>query len=106
MPSAVVSMPSFLARVTIEAAMAALRLRGLVMSWITVRSIEPIAADEPVYNIEVHGQHVYEVTTDAILVHNPDDCDLLKNLLNKADKTAADKLEIDRLIAKLEANKS
>ena len=40
-----------------------------------VHALSAVACDEPVYNIEVHGEHVYEVTDLGILVHNTDpDC--------------------------------
>ncbi len=38
----------------------------------TKRVIQKLARPGPelVYNIEVHGEHVYHVTTDGVLVHN------------------------------------
>ncbi len=41
--------------------------------WITVTSIEVRNESVPLYNIEVRGEHVYEVTEAAILVHNSND---------------------------------
>lgn len=38
--------------------------------WLTIRSIEFRYQTVPVYNLEVHGEHVYQVTNDAVLVHN------------------------------------
>jgi hypothetical protein len=35
-----------------------------------VLKLEPLPGVHPVYNIEVHGLHVYHVTTDGLLVHN------------------------------------
>lgn len=35
-----------------------------------VASITPRAGDEPVYNLEVHREHVYQVTMAGVLVHN------------------------------------
>ncbi len=42
---------------------------------VRAEQIEVLDEEASVYNIEVHGQHVYEVTALGILVHNPDaDC--------------------------------
>lgn len=37
---------------------------------IALQSIEYVNSDVPVFNIEVHGQHVYHVSTAGVLVHN------------------------------------
>ncbi|WP_010582405.1 hypothetical protein [Schlesneria paludicola] len=42
--------------------------------WITVKSVEARNESVPLYNIEVRGEHVYEVTRAGILVHNNDVC--------------------------------
>ena len=39
----------------------------------------------PVYNLEVHGEHVYEVTSAGVLVHNNDCSDLAKVLSSHPD---------------------
>jgi len=50
------------------------RLRGM-NGPTRVRKIVPIGVAEPVFNLEVLGQHVYRVGASAILVHNgADDC--------------------------------
>lgn len=42
---------------------------------VRAEQLEVLDEEASVYNIEVHGQHVYEVTPLGILVHNPDaDC--------------------------------
>jgi hypothetical protein len=41
-------------------------LSGLV----AVASVEPLDRHPAVYNLEVHGEHVYRVTVDGVLVHN------------------------------------
>jgi hypothetical protein len=50
-----------------------------------VARIEPLAESAPVYNIEVAGQHVYEVTDLGVLVHNagPWNCDEFLKLRKK-----------------------
>ncbi|WP_010582417.1 Hint domain-containing protein [Schlesneria paludicola] len=42
--------------------------------WITVTSVEARNESLPLYNIEVRGEHVYEVTQAGILVHNAIPC--------------------------------
>ena len=37
---------------------------------LAVRSVEDVPGLQPVYNLEVHGEHVYEVTDAGVLVHN------------------------------------
>ena len=37
----------------------------------------------PVYNIEVHGEHVYQVGTLGLLVHNAGSCTFITNLNGK-----------------------
>ena len=39
---------------------------------LAVTSISRLTAEEPVYNLEVHGHHVYEAGTSGVLVHNND----------------------------------
>jgi hypothetical protein len=50
---------------------------------VAVLSVERLESALDVYNIEVHGEHVFRVTADGVLVHNagPDDCGLvIRNL--------------------------
>ncbi len=59
-----------------------------------VLSISVEAFANPVYNIEVHGEHVYEVAEVALLVHNSLDCGHALNgsvdgLVNPRDLLAA-----------------
>ena len=65
---------------------------------LAVSSVEPLSEHPSVYNIEVAGQHVYEVTGAGILVHNNGiDCEeVLKLRKLKAEGTATQK-DIDRL---------
>lgn len=62
-----------------------------------VSDIDWLAADEPVYNLETHGEHVYEAGSAAILVHNGNaECvAFLKELDELAD--AGDTAGIQRL---------
>lgn len=53
---------------------------------LTVESIEYRSQPVPVYNLEVHGEHVYEVTADGILVHNTSSVG--NSLSNAANSTA------------------
>ncbi len=52
---------------------------------VAVAQVELISATPPVYNIEVDGEHVYEVTLLGILVHNVDgwDCQRYFDLFKK-----------------------
>ena len=52
---------------------------------------------QPVYNLEIHGEHVYEVTRVGVLVHNTDCLDLL--ILNTMKKSGEimSPAQIDRL---------
>jgi len=45
-----------------------------------VHSVDRLESALDVYNIEVHGEHVFRVTADGVLVHNagPDACDLAR----------------------------
>jgi hypothetical protein len=71
-----------------------------------VASIEALPGRQPVYNIEVHGESVYEVTELGILVHNNNDllCKRLQELTAKADKTPAELAEMAELRAQLGSN--
>ncbi|QEG16136.1 polymorphic toxin-type HINT domain-containing protein [Gimesia maris] len=46
------------------------RLRSAVGRTVRITSIEIRAGPEPVYNLEVAGEHVYSVTDSGLLVHN------------------------------------
>ncbi|QEG16143.1 hypothetical protein GmarT_20040 [Gimesia maris] len=52
------------------------RLRSALGKTVRITSIEIRAGPEPVYNLEVAGEHVYSVTSSGLLVHNTSDCDL------------------------------
>ena len=39
---------------------------------VAVPSVEPLERHPAVYNLEVHGEHVYRVAVDGVLVHNGD----------------------------------
>ena len=60
---------------------------------LAVSSVEPLAEHRSVYNIEVAGQHVYEVTDAGVLVHNNGlDCEeVLKLRKLAAEGTATQK---------------
>lgn len=69
---------------------------------LAVRSVTQLTADEPVYNLEVHGQHVYEAGASGVLVHNTDAaCEAykkaLKELEDLGDKDGMLKLARERL---------
>ncbi|EDL62243.1 hypothetical protein PM8797T_27984 [Gimesia maris DSM 8797] len=51
------------------------RLRSAVGKTVRITSIEIRAGPEPVYNLEVAGEHVYSVTGSGLLVHNTGSCD-------------------------------
>ncbi|WP_339733986.1 polymorphic toxin-type HINT domain-containing protein [uncultured Gimesia sp.] len=46
------------------------RLRSALGRTVRITSIEIRAGPEPVYNLEVAGEHVYSVTNSGLLVHN------------------------------------
>jgi len=62
----------------------------------TVTSLSHIPGSTPVYNLEIHGTHVYHVGTSGVLVHNGDPCPIdaafgLRNNLDEfADRIAAE----------------
>jgi hypothetical protein len=37
---------------------------------VAVTSVEPLDPHPAVYNLEVHGEHVYRIAVDGVLVHN------------------------------------
>jgi hypothetical protein len=45
---------------------------------LAVRSVQDVPGLQPVYNLEVHGEHVYEVTDVGVLVHNNAEADCLR----------------------------
>ncbi|WP_154898292.1 Hint domain-containing protein [Gimesia maris] len=53
------------------------RLRSAVGKTVRITSIEIRAGPEPVYNLEIAGEHVYSVTDSGLLVHNSGPCDLV-----------------------------
>jgi len=56
--------------------------------WITVTSVEVRTESVPLYNIEVHGEHVYQVTEAGILVHNSGVC-VVDTSIAAVDEAAA-----------------
>ncbi|QDT78565.1 hypothetical protein Mal35_20140 [Gimesia maris] len=50
------------------------RLRTAVGKTVRITSIEIRAGPEPVYNLEIAGEHVYSVTDSGLLVHNTTPC--------------------------------
>ena len=68
---------------------------------VRAEQLEVLDEEASVYNIEVHGQHVYEVTALGILVHNPDaDCVRWKELREKqasSKLTTAEDAELKQL---------
>ncbi|QDT78595.1 hypothetical protein Mal35_20440 [Gimesia maris] len=56
------------------------RLRSALGKTVCITSIEIRAGPEPVYNLEVAGEHVYSVTKSGLLVHNVSDCDLVTKI--------------------------
>ncbi len=46
------------------------RLRTRTGETTTIISVLPRPGPEPVYNLQVHGEHVYQVGTSGLLVHN------------------------------------
>ncbi|WP_232288135.1 polymorphic toxin-type HINT domain-containing protein [Gimesia maris] len=56
------------------------RLRSAVGKTVRITSIEIRAGPEPVYNLEVAGEHVYSVTNSGLLVHNVSDCNLVTKI--------------------------
>lgn len=51
---------------------------------LAVRSVTRLTADEAVYNLEIHGHHVYEAGASGVLVHNTDEaCEAYKRELKE-----------------------
>lgn len=75
-------------------------------SIIHVVGLEARAQDEPIYNIEVHGEHVYLVGTVGVLVHNqdclyrgvPSGTDRYNDALNGIQRPRGTKLDYDTLV--------
>ena len=65
------------------------RLRSAVGRTVRITSIEIRAGPEPVYNLEVAGEHVYSVTDSGLLVHNTGPCDLNLNAPRASAATEA-----------------
>lgn len=67
-----------------------------------VTSLDSIQQLDTVYNIEVHGEHVYEVTELGVLVHNVnDECFEIQKLLAKGDKLTPDEaVKLERLLSR------
>ncbi len=72
---------------------------------LAIREVNPLPGFQPVYNLEVHGEHVYEVTHAGVLVHNNTLCEQLLELRAKLAKggiSDADNLLLKRLEESLE----
>ena len=54
---------------------------------VAVASVEPLDRHPAVYNLEVHGEHVYRIAVDGVLVHNGT---LACHFLGRAGESAAD----------------
>ena len=54
---------------------------------VAVESVEPLDRHPAVYNLEVHGEHVYRIAVDGVLVHNGT---LACHALGQAGESAAD----------------
>ena len=54
---------------------------------VAVASVEPLDRHPAVYNLEVHGEHVYRIAVDGVLVHNGT---LARHALGQAGESAAD----------------
>jgi hypothetical protein len=46
---------------------------------VAVASVEPLDRHPAVYNLEVHGEHVYRIAVDGVLVHNAGPGEYLKS---------------------------
>ena len=51
-----------------------------------VTSLSHIPGSTPVYNLEIHGTHVYHVGTSGVLVHNGDPVDCIKWAARNAER--------------------
>ncbi|MEI7863630.1 MAG: Hint domain-containing protein, partial [Planctomycetota bacterium] len=51
---------------------------------VAVASVEPLDRHPAVYNLEVHGEHVYRIAVDGVLVHNAGPSDCLEGLASGA----------------------
>lgn len=52
-------------------------------------SVTRLTTDEPVFNLEVHGEHVYEVGRSGVLVHNTTAAAQCKEFLDQLGKLEA-----------------
>jgi len=57
---------------------------------VAVESVEPLDRHPAVYNLEVHGEHVYRIAVDGVLVHNAGPGDCLEGLASYGGKLAFD----------------
>ena len=62
------------------------RLRSALGKTVRITSIEIRAGPEPVYNLEIAGEHVYSVTDAGLLVHNSGPCDETVELFSYTEK--------------------
>ncbi len=53
---------------------------------VAVTSVEPLERHPAVYNLEVHGEHVYRIAVDGVLVHNAGSGDCLEGLASYSGK--------------------
>ncbi|QDT78574.1 hypothetical protein Mal35_20230 [Gimesia maris] len=65
------------------------RMRSAVGKTVRITSIEIRAGPEPVYNLEIAGEHVYSVTGSGLLVHNTAECVRQRILANIAESKSA-----------------
>ena len=55
---------------------------------VAVTSVEPLDRHPAVYNLEVHGEHVYRIAVDGVLVHNAGPGDCLEGIASNTRKIA------------------
>jgi hypothetical protein len=65
---------------------------------VRIESIEQLGSEERVYNLEIHGEHVFRVASSGLLVHNSSGAEISKPSLN-AHKEALGKVhtEVEKL---------
>ena len=64
---------------------------------VAVVGVERIGHHPTVYNLEVHGEHVYRVTEDGVLVHNAGPKDCLEGIAPNGDPVAGGGAHINNL---------
>jgi hypothetical protein len=61
---------------------------------VRIESIEQLGSEERVYNLEIHGEHVFRVASSGLLVHNSSGAEISKPSLN-AHKEALGKVHTE-----------